>query len=131
MHRSNADSYAPRSGANRYRQIVPLLAIVCLSLSPRPAFSQSASDASQETMRLLTERIERLEKRLAEVEAKQSGSISGANDHAGPAVASVAQMPVAEEQLPLTPATDLQNGRTGIQQVCFAVGLYRATIASP
>ena len=102
MHRSNADSYAPRSGANRYRQIVPLLAIVCLSLSPRPAFSQSASDSSQETVRLLTERIERLEKRLAEVEAKQSGSISGANDHAGPAVASVAQMPVAEEQLPLT-----------------------------
>src|SRR4051794_15308137 len=102
MRRSNADSYVARAKSDTCGQIVLILVIVCLILLPCPASSQSSADGSQETIRILTEKIERLEKRLADVEAKQSGG-SGASDKSALATAPATQTPVTAEQSPAPP----------------------------
>ena len=52
-----------------------LVTVLFFCILPRTAFSQNASDDSQAQIRFLTEKIDRLEKRLAEVEAKQAAGV--------------------------------------------------------
>ena len=79
-----------------------LVAVLFFCILPRTAFSQNAPDGSQAQIRFLTEKIDRLEKRLAEVEAKQAAGVPN-EGKPGSAVTSDPQTVVTTETtLPTT-----------------------------
>jgi hypothetical protein len=91
-----------RGGSQTRRNILLPLVVGVLIILPRAASSQVPSDNSQETIRIMAEKIDRLEKRLADVEAKQARGTSADEDKTATLSTSVVQSPVVTEEVPVS-----------------------------
>jgi hypothetical protein len=91
-----------RYGSQTHRNILLPLVFGVLIVLPGAASSQVSPSGSQETIRIMAEKIDRLEKRLADVEAKQARDTSVNGDKTAALNTSVVQTPVVTEEVPVS-----------------------------
>jgi hypothetical protein len=90
----------PRYDARTRRNILLPLVVGALIILPRAASSQTPPVNSQETIRAMAEKIDSLEKRLADLEAKQTKGPSVDSDMSTAMSAPVVQTPAITEEAP-------------------------------
>jgi hypothetical protein len=90
------------SSRSCYKTCRLLLAVSVLIVLPRAALSQATPDNSQDTIRTMEDKIERLERRLAEVEAKQAASVPAESDKTATPAVPATESPVAAEASPVS-----------------------------